>query len=135
MTHDNWKTPHKFYAELDSEFHFDFDPCPLHSTFDGLKIPWGRSNFVNPPYSRELKDKFVKKALSESKKGKLCVILLPVRTSTILFQDVIFPNAHEIRFLRGRLSFQGIDSTGKLVDKPTGMFGNMLVVFRPKVTP
>ena len=33
-----WLTPSRLYAELDAEFHFDFDPCPhpLPAGFDGL---------------------------------------------------------------------------------------------------
>lgn len=47
-----WLTPPALYAELDAEFHFDFDPCPYPRPidFDGLKSPWGKSNFVNPPF-------------------------------------------------------------------------------------
>jgi hypothetical protein len=53
---DNWETPKYFYEELDKEFHFDFDPCPLNEgdiapDKDGLLIEWGQSNFINPPYS------------------------------------------------------------------------------------
>lgn len=44
----DWKTPKAFYAELDKEFHFDFDPCPVGPTFDGLSIEWGKVNYVNP---------------------------------------------------------------------------------------
>lgn len=71
--HDNWKTPSDLYNTLNEEFHFDFDPCPLNPTFDGLLIPWGKSNFINPPYSRELKESFIRKALDVSRGGgKLC---------------------------------------------------------------
>ena len=35
---DNWETPKDFYNELNKEFNFDFDPCPLNSSFDGLSI-------------------------------------------------------------------------------------------------
>jgi hypothetical protein len=102
---DDWKTPKSFYDKLNSEFNFDFDPCPYqHDTalWDGLEIEWGMRNFVNPPYSRKLKTAFVKKAIEESKKGKLCVMLLPVSTSTRLFHDFILPNKKEIRFIDGR---------------------------------
>ena len=91
--HDNWATPKELYDKLHKEFKFDFDPCPLFADVDGLEIEWGEVNFVNPPYSRKLKDAFVKKAIQESKKGKLCVMLLPVSTSTVLFHDYIKPNA------------------------------------------
>jgi hypothetical protein len=68
---DNWKTPDELYQVLDKEFHFVFDPCPLNhniNIWDGLKISWEDSNFINPPYSRKLKEAFIKKAFTESKK-------------------------------------------------------------------
>ena len=52
---NHWKTPDDFYNRLDKEFNFDFDPCPAHSEFDGLKTEWGNSNFVNPPYDKKIK--------------------------------------------------------------------------------
>jgi len=98
-------------------------------SWDGLEVEWGKSNFINPPYSRKLKDSFVKKAIEESKKGKLCVLLLPVSTSTVLFHDFIKPNAKEIRFVRGRLKFGGWNTEGKYVDDKCGMHDSMVVVF------
>ena len=56
---DDWKTPDSFYNKLNEIYHFDFDPCPYQSDFDGLKIEWGKANFVNPPYSRKLKEAFI----------------------------------------------------------------------------
>ena len=116
--HDNWETPKELYDKLNNEFNFDFDPCPIlfeeiTPENDGLKKEWGLCNFVNPPYSRNLKESFVKKAIEEKKKGKSSVLLLPVSTSTILFHDYIKPNADEIRFLRGRVKFIGINTKGE----------------------
>ena len=116
---DEWGTPKYFYNKLYEEFDFDFDPCPLRfedNNFDGLVCEWGSSNYINPPYDRKLKPLFVKKALAESRKGKICVLLLPVSTSTKLFHEVIQPNASEIRFLKGRLPFIGINSKGEYVN-------------------
>jgi len=48
---DNWQTPPELYKELNREFKFTFDPCPLNPTFDGLNIKWKKRCFVNPPYS------------------------------------------------------------------------------------
>lgn len=90
----------------------------------------GGRNYINPPYSRKLKEAFVKRAIEESKKGKLCVMLLPVSTSTALFHDYIKPNAKEIRFVRGRISFEGTNSFGKKVGKGSApMHDSMIVVF------
>ncbi len=131
--HDDWETPKYLYDKLDQEFNFDFDPCPLYyaemaAEFDGLKIEWGDRNFINPPYSRKLKDAFVKRAVEFSKQGKLCVLLLPVSTSTVLFHDYIKPNAKEIIFLRGRVKFEGINTKGERVTNKCGMSDSMIVV-------
>lgn len=131
---DNWATPQHFYDKLNDEFDFDFDPCPLcfdeiPPDKDGLLIDWGRRNYINPPYSRKLKEAFVLKALSESKKGKLCVMLLPVSTGTKLFHDVIKPNAAEIRFIRGRIKFAGVNTKGEFVNNKSPMHDSMIVIF------
>tara|TARA_Y100001938_G_C8024750_1_gene397376 strand:+ start:251 stop:676 length:426 start_codon:yes stop_codon:yes gene_type:complete len=127
---DHWETPKDFYETLNKEFNFDFDPCPLHSNFDGLNIEWGEKNFINPPYTKKLKDAFVKKSILEAKKGKLCVLLLPVSTSTKLFHDFILPYAREIRFVRGRIKFCGVNTFGKYVDNKAPMHDSMIVVFK-----
>lgn len=124
---DNWATPQELYKKLDDEFHFDYDPCPLHGN-GGLKGDWGERNFINPPYSRKLKDAFVKKAVEQAKKGKLCVLLLPVSTSTALFHDWILPNAKDIRFLRGRVKFLGINTKGEYVTNKPPMHDSMIVI-------
>jgi phage N-6-adenine-methyltransferase len=129
---NDWKTPEKLYLELNEEFNFNFDPCPYKHNidlWDGLKIEWKERNFVNPPYSRRLKEEFVKKAIIESKKGKLCVMLLPVSTSTILFHEFIQPNAKEIRFIKGRIKFCGINTFGEYVENKCGMHDSMFVIF------
>lgn len=136
---DNYATPPEFYSKLDAIYKFDFDPCPYNEgeiVVDGLKIEWGSSNFVNPPYSRLLKEAFVKKGIEESKKGKLCVFLIPVSTSTALFHEYINKNATKIDFVRGRIKFGKIDTDGNFylpIDKNgkinNGTKDSMIVIF------
>ncbi len=131
---DNWATPKEFYDKLNDEFAFDFDPCPLNDgeitpDKDGLLIEWGERNYINPPYSRALKEAFVLKAIEESKKGKVCVMLLPVSTSTKLFHEHIKPNANEIRFVKGRIKFLGVNTKGEYVTDKAPMHDSMIVVF------
>ena len=132
---DHWQTPPEFYKKLNSEFKFDFDPCPLFAEFDGLTIDWGERNFINPPYSRLEKQAFVEKAIDESKKGKLCVMLIPVSTSSKLFHHYIKINATEIRFIEGRLHFMGYtEFFGKRdlvpdAKEARAMHDSMIVVF------
>lgn len=130
---DSWKTPEYFYNILDEMFNFDFDPCPLNHNleeWDGLKVEWGERNSINPPYSRKLKEDFVYSALYWSKQGKLCVLLLPVSTSTDLFHKLIFPYAKEIYFVDKRIKFEGINLKGELVSDKCGTFDSMVVVLK-----
>ena len=133
---DDWATPDWLLYKLQNEFSVMFDPCPLYHNirdWDGLEIEWHDVNFINPPYSRKLKEAFVKKAIKESKKRKLCIMLLPVSTSTVLFHNYILPNKKEIRFLKGRIKFKGINTKGELVDNRVGMHDSMIVIFDGRI--
>jgi len=118
---DDWSTPKDFYQELDKEFNFDFDPCPLRSTTDGLSIDWNGSVFINPPYSNI--KAFLEKGITELSKGnaKQLVYLVPARTDTKWFHDLVY-NKSEIRFIKGRLKFG--DS------KNSAPFPSMLIIFK-----
>lgn len=116
----DWRTPKAVFQILDSEFGFDFDPCPPNPTFDGLSIDWGSSNFVNPPYGRDL-PLFIKKGFSEWKRGKTVVFLIPSRTDTAWWHDYCM-HASEIRFIRGRLKFDD--------QKNPAPFPSAIVIFR-----
>ena len=127
--HDDWKTPEWLLDQIKKEFGEFFDPCPIHADFNGLEIDWKDINYINPPYSRKDKELFIRKAFEESKKGKICIMLLPVSTSTKIFHEIIYPNA-EIRFLKGRVKFIGINTAGKKVTNKCGMHDSMLVIFK-----
>lgn len=130
---DNWKTPFELLNKLDEEFNFEFDPCPLNhdlDKWDGLKVDWRKSNFINPPYRRKTKEAFIRKAVQESRAGKVCVMLLPVSTSTAIFHDWVKPNAKEIRFIRKRVRFSGYNTKGEYVEgSENPMHDSMVVVF------
>ena len=117
----NWKTPKAFYANLNDEFHFDFDPCPPNPSFDGLSVPWKACNFVNPPYGREL-PKWIEKGYDEHLQGKTVVFLIPSRTDTRWWHDYCM-KADEIRFIKGRLKFDD--------QKNSAPFPSALVIFNP----
>jgi len=120
---DDWATPEGYYATLDREFHFDDDPCKfggLYRDINGLEREWGSRVFVNPPYSRP--GPWVRKAIAESKRGKLVVMLLKADTSTSWFHDLVLPNA-EIRWIKGRLRFS---------NQGRAPFPSMLAIFRER---
>ena len=130
--HDNWQTPKYILDQIREEFGEFFDPCPVNSDFDGLEIDWKDVNYINPPYSLKMKTAFVKKAIEESKKGKVCIMLIPVSTSTKLFHEDILTNADEIRFVKGRINFNGFDTQGSNGKKyQSGQMDSMIVVFSP----
>ena len=102
---DNYATPIKFYKRLNDEFKFDYDPCPFKSDFDGLETEWNGNIYINPPYSGI--EPFIRKGIEELKKGnaKKCVYLIPVRSDTKYWHDLVMKYAKEIRFVKGRLNF------------------------------
>lgn len=110
-----WETPQDFFDKLDSIFNFTLDSCAEEDTAkcisyytkedDALVQDWKGIVWCNPPYGRE-QVKFVNKALMESvKHNSTIVVLIPARPDTKLWQDVIFPNASQVCFVRGRLKF------------------------------
>tara|TARA_R110000751_G_scaffold180853_1_gene287197 strand:+ start:864 stop:1307 length:444 start_codon:yes stop_codon:yes gene_type:complete len=122
---DHYATPIKFYKKLNSEFEFDFDPCPLRSEVDGLLIDWIGSVYINPPYSGI--EPFITKGIEEIKKGnaKELVYLIPIRSDTKYWNNLIMNYAKEIRFVKGRLNFNEMKSPAP--------FPCVLVVFDEKL--
>ena len=81
-----------------------FDPCPhpRPSDYDGLQEDWGEKAFVNPPWGHIRP--WVKKASIERGRGCSVHMLLPAKSATRVFQDLIFPNG-EVEWLRGRIPY------------------------------
>jgi phage N-6-adenine-methyltransferase len=66
---------------------------------------------------------FVEAAYKYSQRGATVVCLLPSETGTGWFQDIVQPHASEIRFLRGRVTFEGQTSPAP--------FWSLIAVFKP----
>ncbi len=117
----HWATPKWLYDELNKEFNFNDDPCPLYSKDNGLKRSWNERVYLNPPYGRKI-GLWIRKAYNEFLQGKTIVMLLPSRTDTKWFHEIILPHAKEIRFIKGRLKFG--DS------KNSAPFPSVIAIFR-----
>ena len=130
-----WRTPKWLFKELEKEFgKFDLDPatdednplstpCYFTKKEDGLKQRWFGKVFLNPPYGREI-GKWIKKAYEETKvygNADLVVCLIPSRTDTGWWHDYVM-KADEIRFIRGRLKFEGA--------KNSAPFPSAIVIFK-----
>jgi hypothetical protein len=117
---DRWATPSAVYAALDREFSFNYDPCPLDGEVDALATlfsMWlGKRVFCNPPYGPGIGE-WLERGLD----AEVAVFLIPARTDTRWFHDIVLPKAKEIRFLRGRLKFGGAPYNAP--------FPSMVVVF------
>lgn len=120
----NEKTPTGFYNQINDEFHFDFDPCPLDPNYevDGLTIDWGKRVYINPPYGKAVRS-WLEKGLRERERGNsdIVVFLLPAYTDVKWFHEIVLPMAKEIRFIKGRLKFGEHNNSAP--------FANMLVIF------
>lgn len=60
--------------------------------------------YLNPPYGAQ-QPRFVKKFVEECERGGKGDILIPSRTDTKLFHEVILPKAKAIYFVKGRITF------------------------------
>jgi site-specific DNA-methyltransferase (adenine-specific) len=117
----DWPTPRELFATLDAEFNFTLDAAASatnakHSHYfteadDALNRAWtDRAGqpavaFVNPPYGRRI-GAWIEKAIRETRRGATVVMLVPARTDTVWFQELI-EHADEIRLIAGRVTFEG----------------------------
>ena len=133
VSSDEWYTPKWI---IDTLGPFDLDPCsPAVRPFDtatvhwtkeqdGLRMPWGKTEnvrvWLNPPYSRPLIVQFVRK-MADHNKG---IALLVNRQDNVMWQEVIFPTAASMIFMRHRIKF--ICPDGR---KSEPFFGSCLVAW------
>lgn len=127
---DEWYTPKEI---IDALGEFDLDPCapmrPLWRTArvmynkeqDGLKQKWEGRVWLNPPYSRPTIEHFITRMV-EHNNG---IALLFNRLDNKMFQDVVFPKAKGILFMKGRIKFHREDGT---IGESPGC-GSILVAF------
>ena len=131
---NEWETPIKLFDELNKEFNFTLDPCCTKENKkcekyftiedDGLKQDWSKDVvWMNPPYGYQTSE-WIHKAYNESLKGATVVCLIPARTDTSYWHDIIFKHAKQIRFVRGKIKFGG--------SKWTAPFTSALIVFSNK---
>jgi phage N-6-adenine-methyltransferase len=146
------ETPKWLFERLDQEFNFTLDACAtpanakckawyglqLDGSFiDGLTADWRFFSRVwcNPPYARRELAKWLDKGYRATRDGVTTVFLLPVDTSTAWFHDYCHSGALtsvEVRFLRGRLRFDGPAMKGATDGRrPPAPFASMIVIMRP----
>ena len=93
-----------------------------------IQEPMNEKIWMNPPFGRggKLQKQFIQKAVEWSRSNEVWC-LIPARTDTKLFHEIIIPNALQIWFIKGRLNFEGPNRLGK----QNSTFPSMLVRFSP----
>jgi hypothetical protein len=116
FNNETWLTPPGILAALGE---FDCDPCAaptprpwptakrhIELPEDGLRADWNGRVWCNPPYGAEAKNWLAK--LAAHGDG---IALVFARTETGMFFTEVWPKAHGILFLKGRIAF--CDRNGK----------------------
>lgn len=86
-----------------------YDPCPENPVRDGLVSRWRSVNYVNPPF-KECKA-WIDKGIQEFRNHEHeSLFLVPARTHTKYFHDLVFPEAYTILFLMNSVVFKGYTS-------------------------
>ena len=130
---EHWSTPLDLFDELNAKYSFTLDACAdttnykvknyFNKKIDGLTQSWQNNVvWVNPPYGREI-FRWIEKAKDECSEECTIVMLLPARTDTKWFHELIYNNPDcSIEFIKGRLKFSG--------SKTSAPFPSMIVTFR-----
>ena len=110
---DEWATPPEMVDALGK---FDLDPCATDRSAkapawytkeqNGLSKEWFGRVWCNPPYSQPALYRFCEK-MAEHGNG---ILLIFARTGNKVWQEIIFPRATAVLFLRKRVQF--IDNQG-----------------------
>src|SRR3990167_895262 len=121
-----WLTPPDLMAQLQAEFDFDFDaaPYPRPAGFDGIKEPWGKRTWCNPPFGAKMSIlPWARKAAQEARDGKMVVLIGPIYSWT----EPLLDAGADVRFV-GRLSWRRPDGkAAKGSSQPSALF-----ILRPK---
>jgi site-specific DNA-methyltransferase (adenine-specific) len=141
---DNWPTPQDFYDRLNTEFNFELDVCSSRANHkapfyfaldhtdaarrDGLEADWSDSGatgtvWMNPPYGKTIRAWMAKAFETAHSTGRTVVCLVPVRSSSLWWHDLVLDTGAEVRYVKGRLTFG--DATN------TAAFGSAVVIYRP----
>jgi site-specific DNA-methyltransferase (adenine-specific) len=130
---EEYGTPRDLFWTLNSEFNFQLDAAASHQNAkcekyltkeeNSLSYRWTETTWLNPPYGR-LIDSFMTKAAFEShhRDVEVCC-LVPARTDTEWFHASVWGRAAELRYIKGRLRFEG--------GEHSSTFPSVVIVYRP----
>ena len=134
-----WLMPPDKLKPLNDEFNFDFDPCPFPRPdgFDGLEVDWGKSNWVNPPFTGMAKEPgkrkigpmaWARKALAERDKGNTSVLIFPIYQVRVI--SFLEDNVAEIRYA-GKIRWLAVEDNTPNPCKSSDIQPCLIIVLRP----
>ena len=141
----DWATPPAFieWLRVEQLREFDLDAAALQTTAkapryfgpdhqipanrDGLAAAWRGHVWLNPPFGREI-SAWLEKCAEEIKRPEVhsIIVLVPARTDTKWFHELVMPHAYLVYLIKGRFNF----SCPGHVKDANAPFPNMLVVYR-----
>jgi len=90
----------EFYTEEEDMFKHNWTQELIQKSYEQEEVQF----FMNPEYGTQ-QSKFVQKFIQECEKGGKGDVLIPSRTDTKLFHEIILPKAKEVYFVKGRITF------------------------------
>ena len=134
----NWETPQELFDEACRKYKVrpSLDvcatrrnkKCALFFSKDSLSKQWNKSFFMNPPYGKNVIDKWIKYAYEQHKKHNVTgIALIFSKTETKCWHKYIQDIA-DVHFIRGRVHFE-LDGKKVVNSAP---YGSCWVIWRAK---
>ena len=137
----SWGTPPAFIKYVENTFGVNFTldaaanehnakaPVWIDEEADSLTQQWRGVVWLNPPFGHGGKNvkQFIQRAVDMKYMCGSIWVLIPARTDTRMFHELVIPNASAIYFIKGRLNH----THPTKVKGANATFPSMLVEFRP----
>ena len=134
----SWGTPQSFVDYVEDNFGVKCTldaaadesnakaPVWIDGKADALKQKWRGNVWLNPPYGTKI-PRFIERAIQQRYNCGVIMILVPARTDTKWFHELVMPNAHAVYLIMGRFNF----IHPSIVKGANAPYPSMLIEFRP----
>ena len=134
----NWETPQDLYDEASRKYKVrpSLDvcatrrnkKCALFFSKDSLSKQWNKSFFMNPPYGKNVIDKWIKYAYEQHKKHNVTGIALIFSKTETKWWHKYIQDIADVHFIKGRVHFE-LDGKKVVNSAP---YGSCWVIWRAK---
>jgi len=102
-------------------------PSFIDSEMNTFETEWSGTVWLNPPYGKKL-PKFLHRVIEVRKYCEFIAVLVPARTDTKWFHELVIPYANEIVFIKGRLNHHHPSAR----HNGNSPFASMVLIYKPK---